>query len=137
MIVARLSQPDITDLLKPPPSIPVPDAKRLRGEARKLRDRKASQMKMHAAGLIDDNDLLVGLREIKERLAVIDAQVATSNKPDPLAEFRDKPAEVVWERLSLPRRREVVKLLVRVEFLPVKRRGPGFDPDSVAVDWVV
>lgn len=137
LIVARLSQPDITDLLKPPPSIPVADAKRLRGEARKLRDRKASQMKMHAAGLIDDNDLLVGLREIKERLAVIDAQLATSDKPDPLAEFRDKPAEVVWESLSLARRREVVKLLVRVEFLPVKRRGPGFDPESVAVDWVV
>jgi len=137
LIVARLSQADIADLLKPPPSsVPQENAKTLRSEARRLRERKAAQMRMHAAGDIDDDDLVIGLKSVKERLAVIEAQLATSDHPDPLADFRDAPAATVWENLSLARRREIVKLLLRVSFLPSGRRGPGFDPETLSVTWL-
>ena len=39
-------------------------------------------------------------REIRDRLGVIDAQLAVSDQPDPLAEYRDAPARAVW----MPRR---------------------------------
>lgn len=131
-VVELLSRPDAADLLKPPPR-PGTDAVKLRGEARKLRERKAAQMRMHAAGDIDDGDLAAGMRVFRDRLAVIDAQLAASDVTDPLAEFRDAPADAVWESLSLPRRRAVVRLLVSVTILPAGRKGRGFDEDALRI----
>ena len=51
-----------------------------------------------------------GTKDIRARLATIAAQLAASSKPDPLPEFRKgEPAEVVWDRMSVPRRRAVVR----------------------------
>ena len=131
-VTERLSLPDMADLLRPPPR-PGTDTAKLRAEARKLRDRKRSQMRMHAAGAIDDDDLAAGMKDIRDRLARVEAQLAASDAPDPLAEFRDRPAAAVWESLSLPRRRAVVRLLATVTILPATRKGAGFDPDSVRI----
>lgn len=133
LIIKRLSQPDARDLLKPPPKRDV-DTSGLHAEAKQLRKRKAAQMRMHSQGLIDDDDLALGMQTIRDRLNAIDAQLVTSCEPDPLAEFRDKPAKVVWESLSLARKRAVVRLLVRVTILPAGRMGRGFDPDTVHVE---
>lgn len=133
LVIARLSRPDAADLLKPPLRRGI-DAGKLRAEARKLRERKASQMRMHAEGLVDDADLAAGLRVIRDKMAAIDAQLAVTDTPDPLEEFRNRPAEVVWESLPLSRKRDVVKLLITVTFLPMGRKGRGFDPDSLKVE---
>ena len=95
--------------LKPPPRRAGVNAPALRAEAKRLTAAKASQMRMHAAGRIKDADLETGLAEIYDRLAVIDAQLAVSDQPDPLAEFRDAPARVVWASLTLPRKRAIVR----------------------------
>ncbi len=134
LVVRRLSQPDVADILKPPPR-PDVDEKSLRAESRRLADRKKRLMEMAALGDLDDDDLKVGLKAIRERLAVVNAQLADSDQPDPLAEFRDRPAKMVWQSLSLARQREVVKLLMRVTFLP-SRKGSGFDHRSVRVEWL-
>ena len=135
LAVARLSQPDAADLLKPAPR-PGIDAKRLRTEARKLRDRKTAQMRMHAAGDLDDADLVTGMRAIRDRLATIDKQLAASDQPDPLAEFRGRPAAEVWTELSTARRRAVVQALIEsVIIQPSGRRGSGFHPDTVEITW--
>jgi hypothetical protein len=132
-VIARLSEPDAADLLRPPPR-PGIDAKRLRAEARRLRDRKRAQVRLHSAGVIDDDELAEGSREIKKRLAAIDAQLAASDQADPLAEFRDRPAEAVWAELSTARRRAVVQTLIEsVVIRPAGRRGQGFDPATVKV----
>jgi site-specific DNA recombinase len=132
LLVARLSQDDVTDILRPPVRRGIDTAK-LRGEAAALRQRKRRQMELHSAGVIDDADLTAGMRAIRDRLDVVTAQLAACDEPDPLAEFRDQPAEAVWNALSLARKRAVVRLLVDVTFMPTSRRGPGFDPDSVEV----
>jgi hypothetical protein len=75
------------------------------------------------------------MRTIRDRLSVVEAQIHASSEPDPIAEFRDKPAESVWKSLTLPRKRAVVKLLVDVTLEPTSRRGPGFDPDSLDIQW--
>jgi site-specific DNA recombinase len=133
LIVNRLSQPDAADLLRPPPAPAGVNAPRLRAEARALRARKVSQMKLHAAGAIDDDDLATGMREIQDRLKVIEAQLAQTDQPDPLAEFRDRPAGAVWASLPLARKRAIVRLLMTVTLMPTNRRGPGFDPDALRV----
>lgn len=133
LVIARLSEPDAADLLKPPRAAGI-DAGKLRAEARKLRERKAAQMRMHSLGSLDDEDLAAGMKVIKARLAEIDAALATSDTPDPLAEFRDRPAAAVWESLPMARKRAVVKLLMNVTFLPSARRGPGFDPTSIDIE---
>ena len=43
------------------------------------------------------------MREIRDRLKVIEAQLAQTDQPDPLAEFRGQPAGAVWASLPLPR----------------------------------
>lgn len=73
------------------------------------------------------------MKVIKGRLAEIDASLAVSDTPDPLAEFRGHPAAAVWESLSLPRKRAVVKLLMTVTFLPAGRHGTSFDPSAVGI----
>jgi len=131
--VERLSQPDVAGLLRPPPR-PGTDTAALRAEARKLRERKRAQVRMHAAGDLDDSDLAAGMRVIRDRLAAVESQLAASDVPDPLAEFRDRPAAAVWESLPLARKRAVVRLLMRVTILPSLRRGRGFDEASVRVE---
>ena len=133
IIVARLSQPDVKDILKPPVKTGI-DTGKLRAEVKKLHARKTAQMKLHSAGIIDDADLVTGMKDIKDRLAVAEAQLVACTEPDPIAEFRDAPAEVVWAGLILPRKRAVVKALMGITFLTTSRRGPGFDPGSVAVE---
>lgn len=136
LIIGSLSGPDANNLLQPPVRRGI-DTGKLRAEAKKLRERKASQMRLHASGAIDDADLALGMREIKDRLSVVDAQIRECDEPDPLAEFRNKPAETVWKSLPLPRKRIVVRLLVDVTINPTTRRGRGLDEDSIGVVWKV
>lgn len=136
LVIGRLSQSDIKDLLRPPVPAGV-DAGELRAELRELRKRKAAQVKMHAAGDIDDTDLAVGVRAIRERMTVIEGRLAVSDAADPLAEFRDKPADVVWASLTVARKRAVVRLLMDVKLVRCKHIGPRFNPDGVEVTWKV
>ena len=132
-VCAYLDRDDNRDLLRPAPR-PGIDAGKLRTEAAQLAERRKAQMRMHAAGDLDDADLAEGLREIKRRLAVITGTLAAASDPDPLAEFRDQPAAgAVWDGLTLPRQRAVLKLVASVTLLAATRRGRGFDPDSVRV----
>lgn len=132
-VIHRLSRPDADDLLRPAPR-PGTDARRLRAEARKLRDRKDRQVRLHAAGVLDDGDLTTGMRVIRKRLADIDRELADSGRADPLAEFRGRPAAEVWMDLGIARRRAVVQVLIAsVIIAPAGRRGNRFDPGLVTI----
>jgi DNA invertase Pin-like site-specific DNA recombinase len=132
-VVARLSEPDAADLLRPKPR-PGVDARKLRAEARKLRDRKAGLARLYAAGDIDDADVATGMRVIRERMAEIDARLAASDEADPLAEFRGEPAAAVWAGLTMARRRAVVQTVIKsVVVKRAGRRGQGFDEKTVKV----
>jgi len=131
--VARLSRPDAADLLRPPPR-PGADSAKLRAEAKRLRAKLGTLAALFSADAITEAQLTSGTKDIRARLAKVDSQLAASDAPDPLAEFRGSPARAVWESLSLPRRRAVVRVLMTVTILPA-RRGRGFDPATVAVTW--
>jgi DNA invertase Pin-like site-specific DNA recombinase len=120
--------------LKPPTRKGI-DVSKLRAEAKKLRERKAAQIRMHALGDLTDEELAMGLRAIRDRLSVVEAQIHAANEPDPIAEFRDQPAASVWNSLPLPRKRAIIKLLVKIMINPTTYRGRGFDPDSITVHF--
>jgi DNA invertase Pin-like site-specific DNA recombinase len=135
LVIDRLSRDDVKNLLRPPVRQGI-DTTRLKAEAARLRQRKARQMHLHSAGQIDDDDLVTGMADIRDRLDVVQAQLAACAEPDPLAEFRgDEPAEAVWRSLPLARKRAIVRDLMTVTLKPTARRGPGFDPKSVEVEY--
>jgi DNA invertase Pin-like site-specific DNA recombinase len=149
VIINRLSLPDAGTLLRPPPRAALAaDVKKLRAEAKELQAQKLKQVRMHARREIDDADLREGRREIVTRLTEIERQIAgATDEPDPLAEFRGRPALAVWKGLTIARRRAIVRLMVTVTLLPSRRGGAPtvdpvtgearhFHPDSVRVEWL-
>jgi DNA invertase Pin-like site-specific DNA recombinase len=132
--VWRLSQDDAADLLKPIPRAGV-DIAGLRSEARKLGERKSALARMFAEDG-DERALASGLKVIRDRLAVVESQLAASDESDPIPEFRTStPAAQVWNALSLPRKRAVVRVLMDVVILPATRGRGGFDPESVQISF--
>jgi DNA invertase Pin-like site-specific DNA recombinase len=136
LVIRRLSKPDAADLLRPPPR-PGVNAGKLRAEARRLRQRNDGLARMYASGQIDESQLAAGSRDIRGRIARIDVQLAVSDEPDPLPEFREgRPAQQVWEGLGMPRRRAVVQALIAsVVVSRAGRRGQGFDPATLGITW--
>jgi DNA invertase Pin-like site-specific DNA recombinase len=134
LAVERLSRPDAADLLRPPPRTGI-DGDKLRAEARRLAGKRDDLARLLMADVLTEVGVRKERKRIDARLAEIAAQLAASDQPDGLAEFRGAPAAQVWDALSLPRRRAVVKLLMDVTILPAARKGSGFDPDSIRVDW--
>jgi DNA invertase Pin-like site-specific DNA recombinase len=134
LVIARLGQPDVAGLLKPPPS-PGVNASKLRAEARRLRGVKRAKNRLHTDGLLDDAELASELRAIQGKLAKIEAQLAASDETDPLPEFRQgHPAQQVWDGLGMPRRRAVVQKLIKsIVISRAGRRGQGFDPATLDV----
>lgn len=109
-VIARLSEPDICDLLKPPER-PGVDSAALRTEVRKLKQRKADLSSMFADGVIGAADLATGSKQIRRRLETAEQQLAAATEPDQLSDFRDplNGAAAVWDDMSLGRRREIVR----------------------------
>jgi DNA invertase Pin-like site-specific DNA recombinase len=120
------------DLLRPPPR-PGVNAAALRREARKLNGKRDDLARLLIEEVLTEAGVRAERKRIDARLAEIAGQLAASDQPDPLAEFRDRPAAAVWASLPLARKRAVVKLLMTVTILPATRRGAGFDPASVRV----
>lgn len=68
---------------------------------------------------------------------MIEAQLAQSDQPDPIPEFRrgrHSPTRQIWESLPLARRRAIIRKLVTVTILPTAARGAApFDRDAVRI----
>jgi len=134
-MIWRMSQPDADELLLPPPVPGQVDRAAADAELRKLRRRRGEQMDLHTEGIITKADLARGMREIDDRTATIKARLAVARRDDPLAEFRGRPADVVWDSLTTARKRAVIRLLADITFGPVAPAGPVFDPATVRITW--
>ncbi len=132
--VLALLQAHAPDLLRPPPRNGT-DAGALRDELRKLAARKAALSRMFAADG-DEAALASGLKVIRDRMADVERQLAASDTPDPLPEFRgadldDDARLAIWDGLGIARQRRIVGILYDVVILPAARKGGRFDPESV------
>lgn len=138
LVVARLRQPDVAGILLPP-ARPEVDVDSLMRQRDQLAERRAKLGRMVAGGLLDDEATIAAIAaEIAADDAAVSAQLATAaSEPDMLEPFRScDDAGQVWEALSVPRRRAVVRtLLDAVVIERPARRGPGFDPAAIRIRW--
>ena len=135
-VVEVLSRPEAADLLRPPPR-PGVDAGALRAEAKRLEAKAKRLGALFTDDVITEAQLASGTKDIRARLAAIGAQLAASSQPDPLPEYRQgDPADEVWDRMTLPRRRAVVRtIILGIVINRAGRRGQGFDSATVEVTW--
>jgi DNA invertase Pin-like site-specific DNA recombinase len=134
-MIWRLTQPDAAGLLLPPPVPGGADPAALRAELKELRRLRREQMHLHATKVITAADLAAGMREITDQTRAVEARLAATRRADPLREFRDRPADVVWDSLPVARKRALIRLLADIEFLPVVPGGPKFNENTVRVTW--
>jgi hypothetical protein len=132
-VLGRLARPDAAELLSPDTSAERVDAIR---EIDGLRARLDTVADDYADGKIDARQL----ERITARLRPqIDGAQARARLVDDSALLdglvANEQAAVVWESLSITRRRAVVDLLVSVV---INRTTPGarmFDPTAVRIEW--
>jgi len=135
LVLARLEEDDAADLLKPRPRAGI-DRSALTRELATLRERSAGLSRQFAAGVLTEADLAAAAQVIRGQEGTILARLEATDEVDPLAEFRGQPARSVWARLSLPRRRAVVQLLISsVVIQRSGRTGRVFDDRLVQVTW--
>ena len=82
-------------------------------------------------------------RQVKDRIAAIEEELADVGKVDRLREFveakGDRPqlgrvvAEKIWKSLSTERQRTVISTVATVTILPVRQGSHTFHPDSVVI----
>ena len=135
-VLGRLEMDDVKDLLRPQPRVH-PDGEALRAERARLRRKRLSLLDTFGQER-GDADATAMIRKGDKRLAQIEAQLAVSDSPDPLPEFRTgELARAVWEGLPLPRRRAIVQvLLASITIDRAGRKGSAFDPETIRVRWV-
>ena len=137
VMIARLSQPDIADLLPAPEPRPEVDVAALRGESRKLHAKRDDLARLLSEDVLTEAGVRQERKRIDARLAQISTELAGATQIDLLPELRAPGADParVWQGLSLPRQREIVRLLCEVTLMPGRMRQP-FDPRlQMRIEW--
>jgi DNA invertase Pin-like site-specific DNA recombinase len=132
VVVARLSQPDAVQLLRP--STSGVDVVALRADAAGLRELGDQLAEDRVDGKITRSQLTAGTARITARLAEVDAQIAEAGRLDVLAELVGAPDVTArWEALSTDRRRTVIGMIMMVRVHPAGFGVRRFYPSTVEV----
>ena len=135
VITRYLAREDAGDLLPSPRA--GPDRAALEAERTALRGRRAVQLRLHAEGSIDDDELKTALETFGARLAVISAELENTGRHSVLTGIAGRPdAAQVWDGLTLGLRREVIRACCEdppVVFLPGKPPDV-FNPELIKLN---
>lgn len=130
VIVARLSRPDVTDLI---PGAQDVDVAGLRDELIVCDARKRSAAQMFATLKIDEEQLATITAELDQQITSIRAKLAAATAQSPLADFAaTEDAQRTWDGLGIGRQREVLRTLLVVT-LPPLGRGHTFNRDLIQI----
>jgi site-specific DNA recombinase len=132
-LIARLEQPDAVDLI--PVADDDVDLRTLYSEETSLKELLNEQARLHARKVITGQQLEAGSRELRASLDQVRTGIAAAEETSPLAGIAGRAdAAQIWRGLDLGRRRALLRVLANVTVLPA-RRGRGFDPNSVDIDF--
>jgi site-specific DNA recombinase len=132
VILVRLSQPDISDLISPPPQV---DAGALRNEAAAIHRNLDKMFADAALAGYSRSSLAAATKSGHGRLREIAEALTESGESAVLAPFIDgENARQVWEALDLARQRAVIATLATVTLHPAGRGARSFDPATVRVE---
>ncbi|MEU4150853.1 recombinase family protein [Streptomyces sp. NPDC026659] len=121
VVIARLSRPDIADLVKPVKDI---DLDSLREELAEIEARKTELAEEYGRKELTMAEWKTARATLNARVEEINSEMVDAVQDDPLAPFAANHAAAAetWQGLSLARRREILRLLYRIELKPVMRR---------------
>lgn len=133
-VIERLSQPDAIEVLARDDHRAGEAATRIR----KLQTRLDDAADSYASGTITRLQLerISGRLQAELDQAEADRRRYTPRPVDTAVSIAGPDAEARWFALGLSRHRAILEELgLKVYIDPVKRRGPGFDPDTVRIVW--
>lgn len=135
VVIARLSRPDALDWMLGDDE----EARRQDERARALRQRLDEAADSFADGAITKAQLERITARTRPDLEDAEAKRSAAVVSLDLEVLRDLAGPMArekWEAMHVTQRRAVVETLgMRVIIDRVKRRGPGFDPESVRIEW--
>lgn len=135
VIVERLSEPDLINLVKRPDD--GPSVEDLRDEVGALRSRIDSV----AAEFATDDTITAGqLRTItgtlRSRLELKEAELAAAGRMSALATFvTTDDVAAVWGRLQVAQKQRVIEALMEITLHPVGRGARSFRADTIEIRW--
>lgn len=110
------------------------DTESARVEAVALRSRVGEAADEYADGNITAAQLVKITARVRDRLEEVEALMSNAARGSALAAFTGKEPAKVWKRLTVDRRRAVVRELMTVTIERSGKRGNGFDPDLVKIE---
>lgn len=132
VVVERLSQPDLADLVTPRR----PDLGPLRTEAASIRRNLDELAADRALGLVSREQMIAATQRGNARLDEIAGELAEAASESALAPFASGvAARAVWDGLDDSRKRAVIDALAEVVILPAGRGARVFNPDTVLINW--
>ncbi len=114
------------------------EARDARERAETLRARLDTAADEYAAGNITAAQLRRISETLRPQLADAERKAAEAVRgvdPDALAELVGEDAERRWQALTVAQQRAVLETIGLVVTIMPTRQGPGFDPESVAIEW--
>lgn len=134
LVVRRLSRPDALRLI----ADTRPDADLLHEKAAALRERLDVLAEHFADGALTPSQLRIATERIRASLAEVEGQMVSAARAPVLAGLvTASDVAAHWDGLDLDLRRAVISGLVDVTIRPAARRGPGFDPETIGIEWKV
>ncbi len=133
VVLARLSQPDIRDLIAGD-DVASMDALR---EARALRARLETFYDAAAAGEVTSSALARIEATLLPKIVVAERQSASSAVSPMLTEFGGGHARAVWEGLGVAQRRELVTTLLTPVILRTQQGARRLNVDDIRIEWKV
>jgi site-specific DNA recombinase len=133
VIVARLSQPDVLELLVS--NRDDDGAKQAVAEAQTKRARLATFYDAAATGEITAAALGRIEATLLAEIKAAEDRARRAALPSAIRELAGVDVAAVWNDLPITTRREVIRTLAEIRIMPTGRGARHFDPESVRIDW--
>jgi site-specific DNA recombinase len=144
VVVAHLMQPHAVNLCTPQKHV---DTAALATEANAIREVIEDLGDLHQRRKITKAERERRTDQLEAELEVVMSQLRGSAGVDPLKSLAGNPkAKEVWEAMSMPAKRAVIRRVLRVTVLPSRpgppvgyKRGSGkpyFKPESIRIEWL-
>jgi site-specific DNA recombinase len=133
VIAARLSQPDVLDLLVSDHSDD--DTKQAVAEAQAKRARLQTFYDAAATGEITAAALGRIEATLLAEIKAAEDRARRAALPSAVRDLAGVDVAAVWDDLPITTRREVIRTLAEIRILPTGRGTRHFDPDSVSITW--
>ena len=106
-------------------------------ERNRLSARLTSLTTMFTDDQINEIQLASGTKEINQKIKRIDQQLAAIREDNPITDLMLTGGNLrkVWDQKPADVRARIIDALMTVTILPVEKRGPGFDPSRIKIEW--